>query len=1078
MNLIKHCKVCGKKGLLTCDKCKKIVYCSRDCQFKDWNIHKFNCKQKLKPKSKSIVVPINNVVKIDKKKIPNANENNDFNALKRKSTNLLIEKKVVKRRTSIKFKKIEKKKVEEYKKLDDFNFLTKFYDIIFGRKKEFSSSNNSLGTAFYARNSFFKNVLLNEKNEKIKQIQNLLIEHRQFLIEKILLNSGKEKNFKYLNFMIDTYSRIESYIFNFLLLINFLYSLKDPISLIKADQALKLLGEELFIFSGNNKQGLLIYSIERIIKRFLEEIRIKNLNQSMNSITNVLRRFLYIISAIMKISLFLEDYIIYQKALAYYDEIFAISLKFLSSNRETERIILKCNLGFNIANIFIKQKFLNSALILYKNILQEQKKIEPCTFSYCVVYYNMSIIYFVMDKVKDSEFYLNEGFEKINKILENKSFIKQIDAFRKLVRLFILFYAEINLDKQNFEKATECLRIIIENMIDDNQSLRGRKLSSVSINELPNIKILKQLKIMLKNYIKSVNSYASKGGTRLNREEIFNQNNKILSAFESLYEVKFFSGKSEKAIFDEKMKKYINGFLNRIKAFCIEQEKKNKEKQKKNENLEPKKNKSGKIVKKNTFIPSKNKIENKIMKQPENNLPELDLTNIIKSNTKETEIDSITSHIIRGRNRTISKQVGKNILKERENKEKENINNNNNCNITNDKIYLNEELSNKIIAYLNEKMLKNKKILDNEKSISDFEYFFLLLTSLSYRQIEILNETQPVNIHESKFRNLPILFSKQFKNSLNPTQKRMFNKLRVLSLIRDKVLKDPNFPITIDNFNFSIFNFNINFYDFKIKNKNVPEILNGINRAERKNIHKINFNKYIIKSPSKNEELFSIFTGKEDEKDIVINFIHHKIKSISKESDSEDENDDSSKNDESEINFKYKNLYDINIIRKNLIETIKNKITLSEKTKNLYIEIIKSNSFIQLMNSLDSSTIQEADKNLDILIYYLKFVKKMSMKEYNKYKQLKSGTAQSNSSDNSFSIDISEKNFINNIKLSLNLGISNQNISMDKLKLNKKRLSSSFYKKNEENEYYYINNILFFNYKRIHKKSKSEDNII
>ena len=46
MDINKPCKVCGKKGKLTCDRCKKIVYCSRNCQFKDWNTHKLKWKAK------------------------------------------------------------------------------------------------------------------------------------------------------------------------------------------------------------------------------------------------------------------------------------------------------------------------------------------------------------------------------------------------------------------------------------------------------------------------------------------------------------------------------------------------------------------------------------------------------------------------------------------------------------------------------------------------------------------------------------------------------------------------------------------------------------------------------------------------------------------------------------------------------------------------------------------------------------------------------------------------------------------------------------------------------------------------
>ena len=365
-------------------------------------------------------------------------------------------------------------------------------------------------------------------------------------------------------------------------------------------------------------------------------------------------------------------------------------------------------------------------------------------------------------------------------------------------------------------------------------------------------------------------------------------------------------------------------------------------------------------------------------------------------------------------------------------------------------MYLNEELSKKIISYLNEKMLKKKKILENEKSTSDFEYFFLLLTSLSYRQIEILNETQLVNVQDAKYRNLPILFSKQFKNSLNPTQKRMFNKLRVLSLIRDKILKDPNLPISVDNFNINILNINLNFDDLKIKNKNVPDIIDAMNKTEQKQKQKIYFKKFNKKPSIKNEELFSMFTGKETKKDIMINFIFHKIKASENESISEEKNDGQNNNGDGDLKFRYQNNYDINIIRNELIKKINNNKTLSVKTKILYIEIVKSNAFIHLMNSFDLGTIKDMADDLEILIYFLKLVKDMSMKEFKLYKKLKGETVQINSSRSSFSIDVFQKNNINNLKRSLNSRISYKNFSMEKLNLNRKRFSLNFYGKNED----------------------------
>ncbi len=42
--IVKECAVCGlKEHLSKCSRCKKIMYCSLDCQKKDWKKHKSNC---------------------------------------------------------------------------------------------------------------------------------------------------------------------------------------------------------------------------------------------------------------------------------------------------------------------------------------------------------------------------------------------------------------------------------------------------------------------------------------------------------------------------------------------------------------------------------------------------------------------------------------------------------------------------------------------------------------------------------------------------------------------------------------------------------------------------------------------------------------------------------------------------------------------------------------------------------------------------------------------------------------------------------------------------------------------------
>ena len=543
---------------------------------------------------------------------------------------------------------------------------------------------------------------------------------------------------------------------------------------------------------------------------------------------------------------------------------------------------------------------------------------------------------------------------------------------------------------------------------------------------------------MLKNYIKRASVYYAKNDSRYTREEIVFKKDKILSAFESLYQINFYSSKADKAIFDEKIKNYINEFLNKIQSFYSDKEKIVKDKKKKTMKLDIK---SSKLLKfeifENNF--TKNREQNTINKEIDNNLPELNLTNIIKINNNYTEDNLFMNNLNRGRNNTITKSIAKSFLKEREKEDVniEEINKNINKSENNDKIYLNEEITKKIVSYLNDKIIKKKKVLDDEKSISDFEYFFLLLTTLSYHQIEILNDSQPANSTEMKYRNLPIFFSKQFKNSLNPNQKRMFNKLRVLSLIRGNILKDPNLPISVDNINFSIFKINLKFDDFKIKNKNVPNIIRDMKRLEQKNNNKIDYDKHIQKSPVKRESLFSMFDGKDNEKERIQNYIKHKIKKAKKLSDSEEDNEASSVNMDSEVDFKYQNQFDINKLKTKLIKKINNKKSLSEKGKKLYIEIINSNIFIQLLNSLDMTLIKEFVQNLETLLSFLKLVKKKSMKEFKLYKQLKNNKNEENSSDYSIPIEY-EKNFINIIKKSFGRINIIRNKSMDRYNLNKK----------------------------------------
>ena len=82
--------------------------------------------------------------------------------------------------------------------------------------------------------------------------------------------------------------------------------------------------------------------------------------------------------------------------------------------------------------------------------------------------------------------------------------------------------------------------------------------------------------------------------------------------------------------------------------------------------------------------------------------------------------------------------------------------------------FIKEKTAKQILSYFKEDIVKKIKIINNEGDITDFKYFFILLTSLSLRQIEILNNTQNTNMSSELYKNLPIFFSRQFKNTLNP----------------------------------------------------------------------------------------------------------------------------------------------------------------------------------------------------------------------------------------------------------------------------------------------------------------------
>jgi hypothetical protein len=518
-----------------------------------------------------------------------------------------------------------------------------------------------------------------------------------------------------------------------------------------------------------------------------------------------------------------------------------------------------------------------------------------------------------------------------------------------------------------------------------------------------------------------------------------------VTALDQLFEIHFYSNQSDGVLFDEKIKTMINGLIDKITFYYNEELKKEREK---NDEFSYLRSQFKKKIDKYNFDDKRRKRGYTLVKKEEY-LPELNVKDIV-TNSGNTNPEKFTT---RDRGKTIARKKRNVMLKEEEDeKENDNI-----LKLGNELKFITKETSNKILTYLNDKMIKKKKIIDNEKDISDFKYFFLLLTSLSFRQVEILNETQSSNMPMELFKNLPILFSKQFKNSLNPSQRNMFNKLRVLSLIRCKVLKDADKPIAIDNLNYSIFHAQINFDDFKFNKishiqdiiREVIESRDNVKKTEGNNMHESriykklkSFNISKRAEPSRNS-----FTEKKEEnsndKKLFKNYIQQKIfhKKLQFDHDSIDEGDEEEekeKEKESEdklisnddVDFKYKNEFDIKKIRLQLIQKINKSNKYSEDEKQLYKDIINSGVFIELLNSFDSLEIKSLIKDLETVVEFLRFLINLRLKENeenedsfmfnqidkeNKENHYLSITdSLSSSSFDSLDVDIDENNIFNN----------------------------------------------------------------
>ena len=95
--------------------------------------------------------------------------------------------------------------------------------------------------------------------------------------------------------------------------------------------------------------------------------------------------------------------------------------------------------------------------------------------------------------------------------------------------------------------------------------------------------------------------------------------------------------------------------------------------------------------------------------------------------------------------------------------------------------------------------------LDHSPDIQELKKFFLFMTKLSIEQIDKLNEDQPKDDFE-KNKRFPIVFSKNFKNSLTHSQRLALCDLKLTSLTRVNVLKNYTKKISIRNLNYNALN--------------------------------------------------------------------------------------------------------------------------------------------------------------------------------------------------------------------------------------------------------------------------------
>ena len=224
-----NCKLCGRKGEYKCSKCLKVIYCSRECQFKDWNNHKNNCKSfnnNSKKKHSPISLKKNVKFEDDKKNkqskksrntskdskkdkeykslYPNNDKSNKIKNISTSNTNT-VDSGTTNNETAL---KETQTLTEDKNNVPSFDFIHHLKGIIFMKKiKNNSDDKNDINEEDDSIR-YEGNYQMRLINEKIILLYKLLLINRKYIIEKVLFDSTKSYFFEKTSDFRDKYFKL------------------------------------------------------------------------------------------------------------------------------------------------------------------------------------------------------------------------------------------------------------------------------------------------------------------------------------------------------------------------------------------------------------------------------------------------------------------------------------------------------------------------------------------------------------------------------------------------------------------------------------------------------------------------------------------------------------------------------------------------------------------------------------------------------------------------------------------------------------------------------------------------------